>query len=221
MAKRPLLIVDDEPLARRNLERALDDHPDWEVAASCQSGEEARAWLETGHKVQLVLFDIRMPGEGGLALARYLCGLANQPLIAFVTAYDEYAIDAFELFALDYLQKPFSDEQLTQLLGRAKAMSELRVRANGDLLRALVGDLSARETAASPPLLKYFTVRSIGSVERIALEDVLSIRGAGNYVELRLRDRIVLHRASLGCDCSPTSTRPVPSNLSDCNSQAR
>ena len=198
MSKRPLLIVDDEPLARRNLAHALGGHPDWEVAGSCQSAEEARAWLEAGHAVDLVLLDIRMPGEGGLALARYLSGLASPPLIAFVTAYDEYAINAFELFALDYLQKPFSDERLAQLLGRAKAMSELRVHANGNLLGALVGDLCARDMGAPPPLLECFTVRSIGSIERIALEDVLSIRGAGNYVELRLRDRTVLHRASLG-----------------------
>lgn len=196
--KRPLLIVDDEPLARRNLVRALDDHPNWEVAGSCQSAEDARAWLEAGHAVQLILLDIRMPGEGGLSLARFVSGLANPPLLAFVTAYDEYAIDAFELFALDYLQKPFSDGRLNQLLSRATAMCDLRVRADGDLLRALVGDLSAREVGAAPPLLGSFTVRSIGSVERIALEDVLSIRGAGNYVELRLHDRTVLHRASLG-----------------------
>lgn len=198
MAKRSLLIVDDEPLARRNLERALDDHPDWYVAGSCQSAEEARAWLDANTSVQLILLDIRMPGEGGLALARYLSGLADPPMIAFVTAFDEYAIDAFELFAIDYLQKPFSDDRLAQLLGRAKAMNELRVRADGDLLRALVGDLSARDAGAPPPLLTCFTVRSIGSVERIALVDVLFLRGAGNYVELRLHDRVVLHRASLG-----------------------
>jgi two-component system LytT family response regulator len=154
--------------------------------------------LEAGHAVQLILLDIRMPGEGGLSLARYISDLTNPPLLAFVTAYDEYAIDAFELFAIDYLQKPFSDERLAKLLARAKAMYELRVRADGDLLRALVGDLSARETGAPPPLLNGFTVRSIGSVERIALRDVLSIRGAGNYVELQLKDRMVLHRASLG-----------------------
>lgn len=198
MAKRPLLIVDDEPLARRNLARALDDHPDWEVAGSCRSAEDARSWLEAGHAVQLILLDIRMPGRGGLALARYISGLTNPPLLAFVTAYDEYAIDAFELFAVDYLQKPFSDERLAKLLARARAMLELRVRADGDLMRALVGDLSAREIGAPPPLLEGFTVRSIGSIERIALRDVLSIRGAGNYVELRLHDRTVLHRASLG-----------------------
>ena len=198
MARRPLLIVDDEPLARSNLARALDDHPDWEVAGSCRSSEEARSWLEAGHAVQLILLDIRMPGEGGLSLARYISGLTNPPLLAFVTAYDEYAIDAFELFAIDYLQKPFSDERLAKLLARAKAMYELRIRADGDLLRALVGDLSAREIGAPPPLLECFIVRSIGSVERIALRDVLSIRGAGNYVELQLKDRMVLHRASLG-----------------------
>lgn len=198
MTRRALLIVDDEPLARRNLERALDDHPDWKVAASCQSAEEARAWLESGCEVHLVLLDIRMPGEGGLSLARYICALPRPPMVAFVTAYDEYAIDAFELFALDYMQKPFSDGRFARLLGRASGMIELRAGADTGLLRALVGDLDARARGTPPPPLDAFVVRSVGSVERIALQDVKSIRGAGNYVELRLRDRTVLHRASLG-----------------------
>lgn len=198
MARRSLLIVDDEPLARRNLEAVLVDHPDWMIAGSCQSAEEARAWFESGNEVHLLLLDIRMPGEGGLSLAKYICRLPRPPVVAFVTAYDEYAIDAFELFALDYLQKPFSDGRFAQLLARAKGMIELRAGADAELLRALVGDLDARSDGSPPPQLEAFVVRSIGSVERIALQDVKSICGAGNYVELRLRDRTILHRASLG-----------------------
>lgn len=198
MDKRKILIVDDEPLARRNLEQAIADHADWEVAASCRTAEEARDWLAQGGEAHLVLLDIRMPGEGGLSLARHLGELAHPPVVAFVTAYDEYAIDAFELFALDYLQKPFSDRRLGQLLERARGMLALRERADVDLLRALAGDLRAREQGLPPPPIDTFVVKSIGSIERIALNEVHAIRGAGNYVELHLANRTVLHRASLG-----------------------
>lgn len=196
-AKRSILIVDDEPLARQSLEVAIRDSAVWQVAGSCRNAEEARRFLDR-EQVDLVLIDIRMPGEGGISLASYISDLDNAPLVAFVTAYDEHAIEAFELFAIDYLLKPFSDQRLSLLLDRANAMAELRKLADRNLLREFVGDVRARNAGETLPYLEAFVVRSIGSVERIALAEVQWIGGAGNYVELHLAGRTVLHRTSMG-----------------------
>lgn len=193
-----VLIVDDEPLARQNLEQALAAHPDWAIAASCRNAEEAREAYSADSRIDLALLDIRMPGESGLSLARFLATRERPPLVAFVTAYDEYAIDAFEIYAIDYLQKPFSDQRLDRLLQRTRAFLAVRETVDARLFEALSIDLSAKETGLQPPPIDAFVVRSVGSIERISLDDVRCIRGAGNYVELKLDQRTVMHRASIG-----------------------
>lgn len=198
MTEYRILVVDDEPLARQNLAQAIAASPDWIVAACCEGAEEARKAVLAKGPFDLALIDICMPGESGVSLARYLASLEQGPLVAFVTAYDEYAIDAFELYAIDYLQKPFSDQRLARLLHRAQAFLEMRATADPRLFDTLSIDLSARAEGREPPPIDAFVVRSVGSIERILLDDVQCIRGAGNYVELKLAQRTVMHRASMG-----------------------
>ena len=193
------LIVDDEAPARSNLRRALQAHPRWSVVAEADSASSARARLQN-MAVDALFLDIQMPGESGLSLARSL--LADSatvaPLVIFVTAYDRFAIDAFEVHALDYLLKPVDDERLAQTLERAAMLRGLQsARPWRDAVTDAVSAMEdAREQRPAAPLTRL-CVRSVGSVETVAVDAVRWIRSAGNYVELHLAERCVLHRVAL------------------------
>ena len=122
------IIVDDELPGRVNLRLTMGDYPDWVLAGECDGVESARAALASG-KVDVVFLDIQMPRQSGLLLAREMSCLNEPPLIIFVTAYSEHALDAFEVHALDYLLKPVSDARLAQAVERATAMLGQRGRA--------------------------------------------------------------------------------------------
>jgi two-component system LytT family response regulator len=182
------LIVDDEPPGRANLRLALDAHPDWLLVAECDGTAAARTVL-AAQEVDVIFLDIQMPAESGLVLAREISRLRAPPLIVFVTAYSEHAIDAFEVHALDYLLKPLNDARLAQAVERIGAMLGQRQReAYGAALRDYV-DAGAR--------LERINVRSVGRIEQILVADILWIESAGNYVELHLAERTVLHRITL------------------------
>ena len=182
------LIVDDEPPGRANLRLALGAHPDWQLVAECDGTAAARTIL-AAQEVDVIFLDIQMPAESGLVLAREISRLRAPPLIVFVTAYSEHAIDAFEVHALDYLLKPLNDARLAQAVERIGAMLGQRQReAYGAALRDYV-DAGAR--------LERINVRSVGRIEQILVADILWIESAGNYVELHLAGRTVLHRITL------------------------
>lgn len=186
------IIVDDELPGRVNLRLAMGDYPDWVLAAECDGVPSARAALAAG-KVDVVFLDIQMPGQSGLILAREISVSSQAPLIIFVTAYSEHALDAFEVHALDYLLKPVDDARLAQSVERAAAMLEPRQRElHGAALRRYVEADDAR-------CAKYISVRSVGRIEQISVTDIMRIESAGNYVELRLAGRTVLHRMALSC----------------------
>ena len=117
--------------------------------------------------------------------------MLEPPLIVFVTAYSEHAIDAFEVHALDYLLKPLDDARLAQAVRRITTMLQHRQReAYGAALRDFVDTGAAQR-------LEYINVRSVGQIERIRVSDILWIESAGNYAELHLAARTVLHRITL------------------------
>lgn len=183
------LIVDDEEPGRINLRYGLAPHAGWEVVGECASAAAARAALD-GQAVDVIFLDIQMPQETGLALARELAQREEPPLVIFATAYNEHAIEAFEVHALDYLLKPFDDQRLAQALERAAAMLEQRQRAAyARAMRAFA--------APEPAWLQQLNVRSVGRIECVQVDEVLWIEAAGNYVELRLAQRRVLHRVPL------------------------
>jgi two-component system, LytTR family, response regulator len=187
------LIVDDEPPSRANLRLALAPYPDWQLAAECDGTAAARAVL-VAQDVDVIFLDIQMPAEPGLVLAREISRLRAPPLIVFVTAYSEHAVDAFEVHALDYLLKPLSDARLAQTVERIGAMLGQRQReAYGAALRDYV-DAGANPTRTA---LERINVRSVGRIEQILVADILWIESAGNYVELHLAGRTVLHRITL------------------------
>ncbi|GJJ02872.1 DNA-binding response regulator [Duganella rhizosphaerae] len=184
------IIVDDEPPGRANLRLAMESCPDWHLLAECESAIAARNVLATA-SVDVIFLDIQMPRETGLALARELSRLPAPPLIIFVTAFNAYAVDAFEVHALDYLLKPIDDRRLAQTVERAAQMLRYRQpEGYGNALRGYVDFAPDRYPAA-------ISVRSIGYIEQIRVADVLWLQSAGNYVELHLASRKVLHRIPL------------------------
>ena len=184
------IIVDDELPGRLNLRLAMSEHPDWVLVGECDGVASARAALASG-KVDVVFLDIQMPGQSGLILAREISCLNEPPLIIFVTAYSEHALDAFEVHALDYLLKPVDDARLAQAVERAAAMLGPRQRElHGAALRRYVEQDDTRGA-------RYISVRSVGRIEQISVGDIMRIESAGNYVELRLAGRTVLHRMAL------------------------
>ncbi|QCP14676.1 response regulator transcription factor [Pseudoduganella umbonata] len=184
------LIVDDEEPGRINLRLALADHGGWELADECDGTAAARASLAR-HDIDVVFLDVQMPGETGLVLARELARLREPPLIVFVTAYSAHAVDAFEVHALDYLLKPLDDARLAQAVERAAAMLRQRQReAYGAALRDY-----ARADASPYP--ERIGVRSVGRIEQVVVDEILWMEAAGNYVELHLPARTVLHRITL------------------------
>jgi len=183
------LIVDDEEPGRINLRYGLAPHADWQLVGECANTAAARAVLDA-QEVDVIFLDIQMPQETGLAFARELAQREEPPLVIFATAYNEHAIEAFEVFALDYLLKPFDDQRLAQALGRAASMLEQRQRAAyARAMRAFA--------APEQSWLQQLNVRSVGRIECVQVEEVLWIEAAGNYVELRLAQRRVLHRVPL------------------------
>ncbi|MBU1620518.1 MAG: LytTR family DNA-binding domain-containing protein [Gammaproteobacteria bacterium] len=187
------MIVDDEAPARINLGFALAEHPDWQVVACCDSAAEAREFLQQ-QTVDVLFLDVQMPGETGLAFARQLCQQPQPPLIVFVTAYNNFAVEAFEVHALDYLLKPFDDQRLAGTLQRALALLEHRQQANyGEAVRNYVDQL--QENVQS--YLQSVSVRSVGKIESVRLSEVQWMQSAGNYVELHLPQRMILHRTPI------------------------
>jgi two-component system LytT family response regulator len=187
------LIVDDELPSRSNLRLALAAHPDWRLVAECDGTAAARAVL-AAQEVDVIFLDIQMPAESGLVLAREISRACAPPVIVFVTAYSEHAIDAFEVHALDYLLKPLNDARLAQTVERIGAMLGQRQReAYGAALR----DYVDAGTGRAAERLERINVRSVGRIEQIRVDDILWIESAGNYVELHLAGRTVLHRITL------------------------
>ena len=173
-----LLIVDDEPLARQGLRMLLAGDPDVAAVHEAKDGREAVAVLRE-RRPDLVFLDMQMPEMDGLAVIREV-GPENMPAVVFVTAHDQYAIQAFEVNALDYLLKPVTRERFAQALARAK--TRLQTQPAAEASRQI---LSLLETIGVPrSSLKRLAVRSAGKTTFVDLADVDWIEAAENYVKL-------------------------------------
>jgi two-component system LytT family response regulator len=149
MSEVTVLLVDDEPLARASLRRLLEPHADIRVVAECKDGLDAVEYL-ADHQVDLMFLDVQMPELDGFGVIREV-GPVMMPRTVFVTAFDEFAVRAFEVHALDYLVKPFSDERFEQMLTHVRA--ELRYRELielGEKLSGLLDEAGAREHVSAP-----------------------------------------------------------------------
>jgi len=175
-----VLLVDDEPLARAKLRRLLGDEAGVELVGEAGSAEEAREALAEA-RPDLIFLDIQMPGEDGFDLLASLPA-GERPAVVFVTAYDEYALRAFEVHAVDYLLKPFDRERLQVALERGReAVSRGDGRTFDEQLRLVLEQLRGDQTH-----LNRFVIRSVGRIVFVDAEDVDWIEAAGNYVRLHL-----------------------------------
>ena len=209
-----VLIVDDEPLARRRLMHLLAEIPGTEVVGDCDDGTDAaRAINELAPDV--VLLDVQMREMGGFALVDTI-GADRMPPVVFVTAHDEFAIRAFDVNAVDYLLKPVQTPQLARALQRAMERRRAidpalrgNLRALQDTLKALLGEASASAAAltpapnGSPPPLGAVTFSDVAvnlrahTVHRSGVEVPLTPRGYELLVALVTRPGEVITRAQL------------------------
>jgi two-component system LytT family response regulator len=197
-----VLVVDDEPLARAGLRGLLADDPEVAVVGECANGREAVAAIRA-QAPDLVLLDVQMPELDGFAVVREV-GASQMPVVVFVTAFDQYALRAFEARALDYLLKPFSDERFRQALERAK--EQVRQRRLGALsaqLAALLGLPGAPPDAAVPvavparePVARL-EVRLGGRQIFVAVADIDWIEASDYYVRLHAAGRSHLLRETM------------------------
>lgn len=189
------IIVDDEALARAVVREHLASHPEIEVLAECGNGFDA---VKAVHDLNpdLVFLDIQMPKLDGFEVLELLDPL---PAVVFVTAYDQYALKAFEAHAVDYLLKPFSRERFEEAL--AKVQEKIRAKAP---LPVAPADLSA---AGRPWPLERLVVRDGGKVTLIAMSKLDYVQAQDDYVELHSEGRGILKQqtlASLEAQLDPT-----------------
>ncbi len=189
-----ILIVDDEPVARLRLRELLADVASGfphRIVGEAANAPEALSQIEAAQP-QIVLLDIQMPGMTGIELARHISartppdGGRTMPLIIFVTAYDEFAVDAFEVRAIDYLLKPVRAERLRQALERALVRLPLE--------QAQASDQLARATNTRR---RHLSVHERGRVILVPLEQVIYLKAELKYITVRSSEREYLIEESL------------------------
>ncbi|MGH9794793.1 MAG: LytR/AlgR family response regulator transcription factor [Candidatus Acidiferrales bacterium] len=172
------LIVDDEPLAHERIRTLLRKEPDIEVVAECGDGSRAVTAIEK-QRPDLVFLDVQMPEADGFEVVEAI-GAEQMPAVIFVTAYDEYALRAFDVNALDYLLKPFDRARFRESLERAR--QQLRRARDGEVserLLALLGSIRAKQQHR-----ERLVVREGGRIFFLRAEEIDWIEAAGNYLRL-------------------------------------
>src|SRR5258705_12128082 len=155
------VIIEDEPLARNVLKKYITDYPLLELAAVCNDAIEAQSVLASGN-IQLLFLDINLPRISGIS---FLKTLSHPPMVIFTTAYPEFAVEGFELDAIDYLLKPFSFERFLKAANKA------------------VQQLNKKEIAeqATP---SFIFLKADKKVHKVNLDDILYIEAAGDYIKI-------------------------------------
>jgi two-component system LytT family response regulator len=172
------LIVDDESLARERLRDILQCDPEIEIVGECSNGSDAIAAIRDLHP-DLVFLDVEMPGSDGFGVVEALDPAAI-PAIIFVTAYDQYAVRAFEVYAVDYLLKPFDQERFEKALNRAK--SQILSTDAATISRRILDALE--EIKAKPQHLERLVIKMNGHVFFLKTEEIDWLEAEGNYVRL-------------------------------------
>jgi len=169
-----ILICDDEPLARERLKRLLADVPDCSLIAECANGKEAIDALAK-ENADVVLLDIRMPGIDGLETARHISQMSFPPAIIFCTAYDDYALNAFQVHAIDYLLKPIRKELLMQALSKARSLNRAQLNA----LAKTDGEPNAANVRS------HISAKTHRGIELIPVSDIRYFLADQKYVTVR------------------------------------
>ena len=191
MTKIRTLVVDDETLARERVLTLLQQEADVEVVGECSDGGQAVAAIQE-QSPDLVFLDVQMPGCDGFEVLKNISP-DRMPTVIFVTAYDEYALRAFEVHALDYLLKPFGKDRFQETLRHAREAIE--VRRAGDLGRRLLA--MVHDIKPEPQRVERLVVKSGGRVFFLRTDEIDWIEAAGNYVRLHLGQESHLFRETM------------------------
>jgi two-component system, LytTR family, response regulator len=189
--KLSIMIVDDEPTARRRLKRLLMTAPDVEIVAECSTGAAAVAALRE-REVDAVFLDVQMPEMNGFDVLRAVAA-DRLPLVVFVTAFDEFALQAFEVHAIDYLLKPFGEDRVLHALERVRTFLAGKPGhgARQEQLRELL------RTAATEPLPSCLLVKGDDRVLVLRPRDIDWIEAVGDYVKVHAGTESHLTRSTL------------------------
>ncbi|HKA23753.1 MAG TPA: LytTR family DNA-binding domain-containing protein [Candidatus Eisenbacteria bacterium] len=193
------LIVDDEELARDKLRRLLAEHEDVHVVGEAKDGDEAVDLLEK-ERPDVVFLDIDMPQKNGFEVLDAIGSSPPPPLVVFVTAFDQHAVQAFEVHAVDYLLKPFEEHRLRAALQRARERREGSVSI--EPLLGVLAEMRSRQQQLEGRLLgdaypHRIPVREGQEILFVDLEDIDWMEAADNYVQLHSGRRVYMVRETL------------------------
>ena len=189
------VVADDESLARQKLLILLDSEPQVKVVAECQDGRQTVSAIRS-LRPDMLLLDIQMPDLDGFQVLSQI-SLEEMPVVIFTSAYDQYAIRAFEANALDYLLKPFDQERLHHAL--EKARSELRKAHDREITHRILNLLSQVRSVALPTLEpdSRLVIKANGRVVFLDLDSIEWVEAAANYVRLNVGKESYLFRETI------------------------
>ena len=191
------IIVDDEALARRGLRQQLERHPDVRVLAECVTGAQAMRAI-AAHDPDIVFLDIQLPGGSGFDVVNQI-GREVRPAIVFVTAYNEHAVKAFEVNAVDYVLKPVDDRRFDDALERARVrLRSGHVSDAPDRIQTILQALAEAAAAPTGPQRpRRITIHDGDRAILLPVNEVDRLEAAGNYVRVHTGRRVILTRGTL------------------------
>ncbi|TNE43114.1 MAG: response regulator [Deltaproteobacteria bacterium] len=181
------LVVDDEELARHLLREMLGEHPEVEVVAECANGFEAVKAVGQ-HQPDVLFLDICMPKLDGFEV---LDLLEEPPMVVFVTAFDEYAVRAFDAHAVDYLLKPFSEERLAECLSKIDRQRQAQIPSAQELQLATLA-------SEEEPFLQRLVIKEGRQIHILPVDQIDYIEAADDYVSIRVGEATYLKHQTLG-----------------------
>lgn len=187
------IIVDDEWLARKRLETLLEPYPAIRIVGTGRNGKEALELIRL-KEPELVFLDIQMPDMDGFDVLQQLPP-DRLPSIIFTTAFDQYAIRAFEIEAVDYLLKPFDEDRLRASLGRV--LKRLELSKMSQFQAQLLRLVETHQQQLNQEEVVYFEIKKGGRLHRVSVDDIYYIKAEGNYVALHTGQRRHLYRMTM------------------------
>ena len=184
------IIIDDEYLARQRLEKLLDSFDEINVISTCRNGKGAIESVEL-KEPDLIFLDIQMPDMDGFTV---LSKLKQKPYVIFTTAYDQFALKAFEINAVDYLLKPFDEERLKIAI---KRILELKQQQKASILEHKLKNLLYSYSTKETDFLTEINIVQNGRTITIFTEDIIYFKSDGNYVQIITSEKTYLYRKTM------------------------